>query len=193
MRTWTAEGMDWPTMVRQAASRVPDPWVWLRIRCAPEAHVTVAARRVSTKVSRTSPGAVPAGTPVTTVLALADSNVVAAPTWLTVADVVDVSLGTACRPTATRSTAMTPTSAVMTPFRPRLSAGRPCHGSPLRRRGPVSSVPLGWFQPACGHCPGADMSIPFSAIWCAYCATVVFANLTRRCHRRLNSDDLDGT
>ena len=94
MRTWTAEGTDWPTTVRQAASRVPAPWVWSRIRVAPEVHVTVEPRRVSTKVSRTSPGAVFAGTPVTTVAAPADSKVVAPPTWLTAGVVVDVSRGT---------------------------------------------------------------------------------------------------
>src|SRR5438093_1914024 len=100
MRTRTAEGRDWPVMVRHPARRVPAPRLRARISLAPDAHVTLEARRVSTKVSRTSPVAVPAGTPVTAVAALEDSKVVAVPTWVMAAVVVavvvavDISFGT---------------------------------------------------------------------------------------------------
>ena len=165
MPTRTADGTDWPATARHAASRVPAPWLRLKISLAPEVQVTVAPRRVSTKVSRTSPVTVPAGTLVTAVAALADSNVVAAPTWAIVAVVVDASRGAAPMPPTMRSATMMATSTPRMPFRERESAGRSRQENLPRRRGPVSSVLLGWFKPARGHCPrSADMSIPFGAI-----------------------------
>ena len=50
--------------------------------------MTLAPGRVWTKVSRTSPVAVPAGTPVTTVAVLVNLAVVAVPTWVMSAVVV---------------------------------------------------------------------------------------------------------
>jgi hypothetical protein len=75
----------------------------LKISFDPEAHVTLEPWRVSMKVSRTSPVVVPAGTLVIAVAALADSKVVAVPTWVTVAVVVAVvaRCGTAPMPAAT--------------------------------------------------------------------------------------------
>src|SRR5260370_21439085 len=100
MRTRTVEGMDRRVTVRHPASRVPAPWVRSRIRLAPGADVTLECREVSTKVSRTSPVAGPAGTLGTAAAALEDSKVVAAPTWVMVVVVVDTSQGAALRPAA---------------------------------------------------------------------------------------------
>jgi hypothetical protein len=194
MRTRTSEGTDWPVTLRQAASWVPDPSLRSRISLAPEVHLTAEPRLVSTKVSSTSPGAVPAGTAVTAVTALADSKVVAAPTWVMVAVVVDASRGTTPMPAAMSSTTMMAISAPMIPLNQRETAGRLRQVILLRRRGPVSSVPLGWFEPVRCHCSRfAGMFIPFCAIWCDFRAMGGDREPNSRMSRRANSDDLDGT
>jgi hypothetical protein len=71
--------------------------------------VTLERREVSTKVSRMSPPAVPAGTLVTAAPEREDSKVVAVPTWLmvVVAVAVDASRGTAAlMPVIVRRTAI---------------------------------------------------------------------------------------
>lgn len=120
-RTWIAEGMCWPATVRHATSWVSPARLWSRIRLAPEVHVTREPPWVSTKVSRTSPVAVPGGTLVTAVAVLADAKVVDVPTWVMVAVVVDASRrGVASAAAATR---MMPIDAPMMRFQPRESAG----------------------------------------------------------------------
>ena len=195
MRTRTAAGTDRPVKLRQAASRVPAPWLWPRISLAPEAHVTLEPRRVSTKVSRTSPAAVPAGTLVTAVAALEDSKVVAVPTWVmvVVAAVADASRGTARIPAATTmmpaATTMMLIDAPMMPFQQRDRARWPRRVRPLRRRGPVSSALLNRFEPPrdpSRRC--ADMSVSFGAMRRRLhnrCVT----NLARRGPRRAELSD----
>lgn len=73
MPTFTVAGTELPVMVRHPASRVPTPYqllrAWSRISRAPAPQVTLDPLRVSTKVSRTLPATVPAGTAVTAVAA----------------------------------------------------------------------------------------------------------------------------
>jgi hypothetical protein len=116
------------------------------------------------KVSRTSPVMVPAGTLVIAVAALADSKVVAVPTWVTVAVVVAVvaRCGTAPMPAATM---MMPIDAPITLSQKRECAGWPRRASLLRRRGPVPGVLLDRLEPPPGpslRC--AAMSISLSAL-----------------------------
>ena len=60
--------------------------------------MTLDPLRVSTKVSKTLPATVPAGTAVTAVTAWRDSKVVAVPTWEMAAVGVDTSFGTVLMP-----------------------------------------------------------------------------------------------
>ncbi len=181
--------MDRRVTVRHPASRVPAPWVRSRISLAPGAHVTLECREVSTKVSRTSPVAVPAGTLVTAAAALEDSKVVAAPTWVMVVVVVDTSKGAALMPAAMT---MTPIDAPMMLFHQRESAGRLRRVRLPRLRGPGWSVLLRWFGPPRGLCARcADMSVSLGATDATF-ATGGRMNLTHRRQRRANSDHLDG-
>jgi hypothetical protein len=94
---------------------VPIPYqllrVWLRMSRAPEPQLTLDPFLVSTKVSRTLPATVPAGTAVTAVAARPDSKVVAVPIWEMAAAGVDTSFGTVWMPAATT---MIPAAAPMT-------------------------------------------------------------------------------
>jgi hypothetical protein len=115
MPTLTVAGTELPVTVRHPASLVPIPYQLLRVRLrislAPEPHVTVDPLRVSTKVSRTLPATVPAGTAVTAVAAWRDWKVVVVPTWEMAAAGVDASFGTVLMPAATT---MIPAAAPMT-------------------------------------------------------------------------------
>ena len=194
--TWTrtTEGTDWPVTVRHPARRVPDPRFWLRISLAPDVHMTLEPRGVSTKVSSTSPVAVPAGTAVTAVAVLRDSKVAAVPTWVMAAVVavvvvaVDTSFGTAPMPAATT---MMPTDAPMTPIQKRDSAGCPRRGYLLRPRRPISSMLSYESKPSRGPCRRcADMSVSFGAIVTISAQLAQFRNLTCRQWLRMNIEQI---
>jgi hypothetical protein len=126
--------------------------------------MTLELRRVSTKVSRTSPAAVPAGTGVTAVEALEDSKVVAVPTWVMVVVVVavDTSRGRARMPVATMMMAI---DAPMMLHQKRERAGRPRRVRLLRLRRAMPSMLSYLSEPPrdLGH-RSAGISVSFGAI-----------------------------
>jgi hypothetical protein len=166
-RTRTVAGTELPATLRQAASSVLDRVRW-RISLAPEVHVTLAPRWVSTKVSRTSPVTVPAGTMVMAVPAFEDSKVDATPVCVMVMVVAAVDVSSCGAALTAMPTPRTPAVTATMVRQPRGSPGRPRRACPRGRRGrrgPASSLLPYWLKSPRGYGPGcADMSISLAPL-----------------------------